>query len=90
MRLRMGDDDYTALAKGIVVGLALLLAANLGLFEALIWGVSRAGRPVLVTATLGDPKTFNPITAPRAGKIGELLVNDAQPVEYGEPLFTLI
>jgi acetyl-CoA carboxylase biotin carboxyl carrier protein len=35
-------------------------------------------------------KTFNPITAPRAGKIGELLVNDAQPVEYGEPLFTLI
>lgn len=35
-------------------------------------------------------KTFNPITAPRSGKIGELLVNDAQPVEYGEPLFTLI
>lgn len=35
-------------------------------------------------------KTFNPITAPRAGKIGELLVGDAQPVEYGEPLFTLI
>ncbi|MFC4724941.1 acetyl-CoA carboxylase biotin carboxyl carrier protein [Glycocaulis abyssi] len=35
-------------------------------------------------------KTFNPITAPRSGKIGELLVSDAQPVEYGEPLFTLI
>lgn len=35
-------------------------------------------------------KTFNPITAPRSGKIGELLVNDAQPVEYGEPLFTII
>lgn len=31
-------------------------------------------------------KTFNPIPAPRAGKITAILVNDAQPVEYGEPL----
>ncbi|MCC5981825.1 MAG: acetyl-CoA carboxylase biotin carboxyl carrier protein [Oceanicaulis sp.] len=35
-------------------------------------------------------KTFNPITAPRSGKIGEILVSDAQPVEYGEPLFTIV
>jgi len=31
-------------------------------------------------------KTFNPIPAPRAGKIIAILVTDAQPVEYGEPL----
>jgi len=31
-------------------------------------------------------KTFNPIPAPRAGKIIAILVADAQPVEYGEPL----
>ena len=31
-------------------------------------------------------KTMNPIPAPRAGKILELLVGDGQPVEYGEPL----
>lgn len=31
-------------------------------------------------------KTFNPIPAPRAGKVTAVLVNDAQPVEYGEPL----
>ena len=31
-------------------------------------------------------KTFNPIPAPRAGKLTRLLVTDAQPVEYGEPL----
>ena len=31
-------------------------------------------------------KTMNPIPAPRAGKIGAILVEDAQPVEYGEPL----
>lgn len=31
-------------------------------------------------------KTFNPIPAPRAGKVTAILVVDAQPVEYGEPL----
>jgi acetyl-CoA carboxylase biotin carboxyl carrier protein len=34
-------------------------------------------------------KTFNPIPAPRAGKITAILVTDAQPVEYGEPLVIL-
>jgi acetyl-CoA carboxylase biotin carboxyl carrier protein len=31
-------------------------------------------------------KTMNPIPAPRAGKIVEVLIEDAQPVEFGEPL----
>lgn len=31
-------------------------------------------------------KTMNPIPAPRAGKVVEILVSDAQPVEFGEPL----
>ena len=31
-------------------------------------------------------KTMNPIPAPRAGRILELLVSDGQPVEFGEPL----
>ena len=34
-------------------------------------------------------KTFNPIPAPRAGKVSAILVSDAQPVEYGEPLVIL-
>jgi len=34
-------------------------------------------------------KTFNPIPAPRAGKIKEILVSDAQPVEFGEALVIL-
>ena len=34
-------------------------------------------------------KTFNPITAPKSGTLTELLVEDAQPVEYGEPLFVI-
>ncbi len=34
-------------------------------------------------------KTMNPIPAPRAGKVVQLLVGDSQPVEYGEPLVVL-
>lgn len=34
-------------------------------------------------------KTMNPIAAPRAGRIIEFLVADAQPVEFGEPLMIL-
>jgi acetyl-CoA carboxylase biotin carboxyl carrier protein len=31
-------------------------------------------------------KTMNPIPAPRSGRLVEMLVADAQPVEFGEPL----
>jgi len=31
-------------------------------------------------------KTFNPIRAPRGGKVVRILVTDSQPVEFGEPL----
>lgn len=34
-------------------------------------------------------KTMNPIIAPRAGTVIEILVADAQPVEYGEPLMVI-
>ncbi len=44
------------------------------------------GQTVLVVEAM---KTFNPIPAPRAGKVVAILVTDAQPVEYGEPLLIL-
>ena len=34
-------------------------------------------------------KTMNPIPAPRAGVVVEILVDDEQPVEFGEPLLIL-
>jgi len=34
-------------------------------------------------------KTFNPIAAPRAGKVVQIIVADGQPVEYGEPLLLI-
>lgn len=34
-------------------------------------------------------KTFNPVTAEAAGTVKEILVDDAQPVEFGEPLIVV-
>jgi acetyl-CoA carboxylase biotin carboxyl carrier protein len=44
------------------------------------------GQTMLVVEAM---KTFNPIPAPRAGKVVAILVTDAQPVEYGEALVIL-
>jgi acetyl-CoA carboxylase biotin carboxyl carrier protein len=34
-------------------------------------------------------KTFNEIIAPRTGTVSEILVEDGQPVEFGEPLMVI-
>ena len=34
-------------------------------------------------------KTFNPVEAPRSGTITKIIVKDAQPVEFGEPLIVI-
>lgn len=35
-------------------------------------------------------KTFNPIVAPKSGKIDQVLVDDASAVEFGEALFIIV
>ncbi len=34
-------------------------------------------------------KTFNPVKAPRGGKLTKLLIENGAPVEYGEPLMII-
>ena len=34
-------------------------------------------------------KVMNPITAPRAGKIAQILIGDSQPVEFDQPLVVI-
>jgi acetyl-CoA carboxylase biotin carboxyl carrier protein len=34
-------------------------------------------------------KVMNQIPSPRAGKVTQILIEDGQPVEYGEPLLIL-
>jgi len=44
------------------------------------------GQTLLIVEAM---KTMNPIPAPRAGKVTRVLVNDGQPVEFGEPLLVI-
>jgi acetyl-CoA carboxylase biotin carboxyl carrier protein len=46
----------------------------------------QAGQTLMIVEAM---KTMNPIPAPRAGRIAEILVSDAQPVEFGEPLIVI-
>lgn len=46
----------------------------------------KRGQTLLIVEAM---KTMNPIQAPRDGVVAEVLVGDAQPVEFGEPLVLL-
>ena len=46
----------------------------------------RAGQTLLIVEAM---KTMNQIPAPRAGRVVQILVEDAQPVEFGEPLMII-
>lgn len=46
----------------------------------------REGQTVLIVEAM---KTMNAIPAPRAGTVTRILVGNAQPVEYGEPLLVI-
>jgi len=45
-----------------------------------------AGQTLMIIEAM---KTMNPIPAPKAGKVVEILVEDGQPVEFGEPLVVI-
>ena len=42
-----------------------------------------AGQTLLIIEAM---KTFNPIKAPRAGRVAQILIDNAQPVEFDQPL----
>ena len=43
----------------------------------------KAGDTLLIVEAM---KTMNQIPAPRGGTVTQILIEDGQPVEYGEPL----
>lgn len=48
--------------------------------------IVKVGQTLVIVEAM---KTMNQIPAPRAGTITQILVEDGQPVEYGEPLMTI-
>ncbi len=45
-----------------------------------------AGQTVLIVEAM---KVMNPIPAPNAGKVIEIMISDAEPVEFGQPLMVI-
>jgi acetyl-CoA carboxylase biotin carboxyl carrier protein len=45
-----------------------------------------AGQTLMIVEAM---KTMNPIASPKAGIVRQILVRDAQPVEFGEPLIVV-
>ena len=46
----------------------------------------KAGDTLLIIEAM---KVMNPITAPKGGKIAQILIGDAQPVEFDQPLVVI-
>jgi acetyl-CoA carboxylase biotin carboxyl carrier protein len=46
----------------------------------------QAGQTILIVEAM---KHMNEVASPRSGKVTEILVEDGQPVEYGEPLMII-
>jgi acetyl-CoA carboxylase biotin carboxyl carrier protein len=51
-----------------------------------IGSVVRSGDTLLIVEAM---KTMNQIPAPRAGRVIQILIEDGQPVEFGEPLMII-
>lgn len=48
--------------------------------------IVREGQTLLIIEAM---KTMNQIPSPRSGKVAKIMVEDGQPVEYGEPLLII-
>ncbi|MDI6836178.1 acetyl-CoA carboxylase biotin carboxyl carrier protein [Ciceribacter thiooxidans] len=51
-----------------------------------VGSIVKEGQTVLIIEAM---KTMNQIPAPRSGKVVEILIEDARPVEYGEPMLII-
>lgn len=80
------DTDYSThpgAVKSPMVGV-IYMAAEPGAAPFIKEGDTvKEGQTLLLVEAM---KTFNPVPAPRAGKVVKILAIDSQPVEYDEPL----
>ncbi len=90
--LTMPSDPATIVAKqgeevkSPMVGTAYLQASPEAPPFAQAGDKVKKGQTLLIVEAM---KTMNPIQSPRDGVVKEILVGDAQPVEFGEPLVLL-
>ena len=78
--------DSPGTVKSPMVGTAYLRASPESAPFVEIGAQVKAGDKVILVEAM---KTFNEILAPRAGTVTGILVEDGQPVEYGQPLLVI-
>ncbi len=78
--------DAPGAVKSPMVGTAYLRASPDAPPFVEVGSVVKAGDKLLLVEAM---KTFNEIVAPVAGTVVSILVEDGQPVEYGQPLFVI-
>ncbi|GAC1335015.1 MAG: acetyl-CoA carboxylase biotin carboxyl carrier protein [Beijerinckiaceae bacterium] len=78
--------DHPGAVKSPMVGTAYLRPSPEAKAFVEIGQEVKAGEKILLVEAM---KTFNEIVAPRGGRVTAILVEDGQPVEYGEPLLIL-
>ena len=78
--------DHPGTVKSPMVGTVYRRAGPEAKSFVEVGSVVKAGDKLLLVEAM---KTFNEIVAPRAGTVSAILVEDGQPVEYGEPLLVI-
>ncbi|MBV8851731.1 MAG: acetyl-CoA carboxylase biotin carboxyl carrier protein [Methylobacteriaceae bacterium] len=78
--------DHPGAVKSPMVGTAYLRPSPEAQPFVEVGSLVKAGDKILLVEAM---KTFNEIVAPRAGTVTTILVEDGQPVEYGEPLLII-
>jgi acetyl-CoA carboxylase biotin carboxyl carrier protein len=75
--------DHPGAVKSPMVGTVYLQAEEGAAPFVKVGDTVNAGATLCLVEAM---KTFNPVTAPRAGKVTQILIENQQPVEFGEPL----
>ena len=79
-------ETHPGTVKSPMVGTAYLRPSPEAKTFVEIGSVVKTGDKLLLVEAM---KTFNEIVAPRAGVVSNILIEDGQPVEYGEPLLII-
>lgn len=75
--------DHPGMVKSPMVGTVYLQAEEKAPPFVKVGDAVNEGQTLVLVEAM---KTFNPVVAPRAGIVKQILVANEQPVEYGEPL----
>ena len=78
--------DHPGVLPSPMVGTAYLAAEPGGKPFVDVGDMVREGQPLLIIEAM---KTMNQIPSTRSGKVVRIMVEDGQPVEYGEPLMII-